>query len=151
MGKNKKENFIFTLICCGLMVLGMDSYNAILRNGFGNTFVKDVLISFLPVFCLALILDWFLVAKIAKSIVAKVVKHDDPLIKRILLISFSMVCGMCFCMSLITSIITFGISSEFPAQFAMTLGRNFIFALPLQLIIVGPIARTIFFKMYPAV
>jgi hypothetical protein len=73
------------------------------------------------------------------------------MIKRILLISFFMVCGMCFCISLITSIIFQGISPEFPLIFITILLRNFIFALPLQLIIVGPLARTIFFKLYPAI
>jgi hypothetical protein len=151
MGKNKKENFIFTLICCGLMVLVMDSYNVILRNGLNSSFLKDILIGFLPVFCIALILDWFFVGKIAKSIVSKLVNDDSPMIKRILLISFFMVCGMCFCISLITSIIFQGISPEFPLIFITILLRNFIFALPLQLIIVGPLARTIFFKLYPAI
>jgi hypothetical protein len=39
--------------------------------------------------------------------------------------------------------------SEFALQFVKTLGLNFICALPLQLLIVGPMARGIFFKMYP--
>jgi hypothetical protein len=151
MGKNKKENFIFTLICCGLMVLLMDSYNVILRNGLNSSFPKDILIGFFPVFCIALIIDWFFVGKIAKSIVSKLVNDDSPMIKRILLISFFMVCGMCFCISLITSMVFQGISPEFPLIFIRILLRNFIFALPLQLIIVGPLARTIFFKLYPAI
>jgi len=151
MGKNKKENFIFTLICCALMVLGMTIYNIILRNGLSNSLLKDVVLGFLPIFCIALILDWFIVAKIAKSFVAKLVDHDSPLIKKILFTSFFMVCGMCFSLSLITLIIHQGISSDLPMSFATTLLRNFICALPLQLIIVGPIARAIFFKIYPAV
>lgn len=150
MGKNKKENFIFTVICCALMVLGMDAYNVILRNGFTNDFFKEVLIGFVPVFFVGLIIDWFLVGKIAKSAVVKIIKVNDPLIKRILLTSFFMVCGMCFSMSLLSSIITLGISSDFLLKFIQVLGRNFVFALPLQLIIVGPIARSIFFNLYPA-
>lgn len=149
MGKNKKENFIFTLICCALMVLGMALYNGILTNGFNSSLFIGILIPYLPIFCVALILDWFLVGKLAKSIVAKIVKDNDPIIKRILLISFSMVCGMCFCMSLLSSIIHMTTLAEFPLQFVKTLGMNFICALPLQLLIVGPIARRIFFKMYP--
>lgn len=151
MGKNKKENFIFTLICCALMVLGMASYNGILRNGFTNNLISDILISYIPIFCIAIIIDWFFIGRIAKSIVSKIVQANDPLIKKVLLTSSFMVIGMCFCMSLITSIITIGVvSTEFPLEFIKALGRNFIFALPLQLIIVGPIARSIFFKMYPA-
>lgn len=150
MGKNKKENFIFTLICCALMVLGMSFYNVILRSGPNSSILKDVVLGFFPIFCIALILDWFIVGKIAKGFVAKLINEDTPLIKKILLTSFFMVCGMCFCLSLITLIIHQGISSDFPMEYAVTLLRNFICALPLQLIIVGPIARTIFFKIYPA-
>lgn len=151
MGRNKKENFIFTLICCALMVFGMDVYNVLLRNGFTPSFLTDVLIGFIPVFCIALIVDWFFIGKIAKSFVAKLVTADSPLIKKILLTSFFMVCGMCFSMSLLTSIIHQGISADFLMNFVQALTKNFIFALPLQLIIVGPIARTIFFKLYPAI
>jgi len=150
MGKNKKENFIFTLICCALMVLGMDLYNGILTNGFTSDLFIGILIPYLPIFCIALILDWFLVGKLAKGLVAKIVNDNDPMIKKVLFISFFMVCGMCFCMSLIVSIIHMSSPSQFPLQFAKTLGMNFICALPLQLLIVGPIARGLFFKIYPA-
>lgn len=151
MGKNKKENFIFTLICCALMVLGMSLYNGILSNGFNSSLFSGVLIPYVPVFCAALIIDWFLVGKLAKSIVAKIVNDNDPLIKKVLLISFFMVCGMCFCMSLIASIVHMTTPSQLPLLFVKTLGMNFICALPLQLVIVGPLARGIFFKMYPPV
>jgi len=150
MGKNKKENFIFTLICCALMVLGMALYNGILSNGFNSSLFIGILIPYVPIFCIALILDWFLIGKLAKGLVAKIVNDNDPMLKKVLFISFFMVCGMCFCMSLIVSIIHMSSASQFPLQFVKTLGINFIFALPLQLIIVGPIARGIFFKIYPA-
>lgn len=150
MGKNKKENFIFTLICCALMVFGMALYNVILRNGINSSLLKETLMGFLPVFFVALILDWFVVGKIAKSIVSKIVDHNAPLIKKVLLISFFMVCGMSFCITLIVSAAHMGISADFPLLFLKAWGMNFICALPLQLLIVGPIARGIFFKMYPA-
>jgi hypothetical protein len=150
MGKNKKENFIFTVICCILMVLGMTIYNVILRNGLSSSLVTDILIGFVPIFFIALIVDWFLVGKVAKSIVSRLVAPNSPLIKKILLTSTFMVCGMCFSMTLITLIIHQGLSSQFPSMFIGALLKNFIVALPLQLIIVGPIARGIFFKFYPA-
>jgi hypothetical protein len=149
MGKNKKENFIFTLICCALMVFGMSLYNGILSNGFNSSLLIGTLIPFVPIFCVALILDWFFVGKIAKGLVAKLVNHDDPLLKRILLTSTFMLCGMVFCMSLLSSIVHMTTLSQLPLLFIKTIGMNFIFALPLNLIIVGPIARGIFFKMYP--
>lgn len=151
MGKNKKENFVFTLICCALMVIGMTAYNVILRNGLSSSFLKDVLIGFGPIFCIALIIDWFFIGKVSKGLVSKLVNENTPKIKKIMLISFFMVSGMCFCMSLITLMIHQGLSREFPSMFIGALLKNYIVALPLQFIIVGPIARTVFFKMYPAI
>ncbi|WP_160680653.1 DUF2798 domain-containing protein [Clostridium sp. C8-1-8] len=151
MGKNKKENFIFTLICAALMVFGMSIYNVLLREGITSTLVKDVLVGFLPILCIALIIDWFIVGKIAKFFVSKLVDKNSPLIKKILLTSFFMVCGMCFSITLIVSTMHQGINSELPLVFIGSLWKNFICALPLQLIIVGPIARAIFFRIYPVV
>lgn len=110
-----------------------------------------ILIPYVSIFCVALILHWFLVGKLAKGLVAKIVNDNDPLLKKVLLISFFIVYGMCFCMSLIISIIHITTSSEFPLQFVKTLGMNFICAVLLQLLIVGPVARGIFFKVYPPI
>ena len=91
MGKNKKEKFVFTLMMCALMVFIMSAYNIFLLEGFSNNFLKDLLIGFLPGFCVALFLDVFVVGKIAKSLHSKIVKEDDALIKKIILMSFFMV------------------------------------------------------------
>ena len=131
------------------MVLGMTFFNVILREGIHNLNFKDIMIGFVPIFFIALVTDWFLVGKIAKSIAAKVSKEHFPIIMKVLIISFFMVCGMCFSMTLITSILHTGISANLPILFANALWKNFLAAIFLQFIIVGPIARTIFFKAFP--
>ncbi|WP_024954036.1 DUF2798 domain-containing protein [Sulfurospirillum arcachonense] len=151
MGNNKKENFIFGLIACSLMVLGMVTYNAILSNGIQSHLVQEVALMYVPVFCLALFYEWFIVSKIARRLVSKIVSQDDPLVKKILFMSFFMVTGMCFLMTLSVVLISKPYTDNFMDIFLITFVKNFIVALPLQLLVAGPIARLVFFKIYPPV
>ncbi|GGH16343.1 DUF2798 domain-containing protein [Paenibacillus segetis] len=149
MGKNKKEDFVFTLMMCALMVLGMSIYNVILIKGFSSEVIKDVLIGYIPTLVVALLLEIFVVGKVAKGIVHKMMRDNDPLFKRIILTSLLMVCGMVLFMSFYGAVTHLGFSSGLPGAYISNIGKNFIFALPLQLLIVGPIARLLFSRMYP--
>ncbi|ASA20804.1 DUF2798 domain-containing protein [Paenibacillus donghaensis] len=149
MGRNKREGFIFTLIMCALMVLGMSIYNTLLMEGWSTAVVQKVIIGYLPAFIVALILDVYVVGKVAKGIVRKLTKESDPMIKKILLISSFMVMGMVMFMSLYGALLHVGFTAELPMAYLAALGKNFICALPLQLILVGPLARFIFTKIIP--
>ncbi|OMD85202.1 MULTISPECIES: DUF2798 domain-containing protein [Paenibacillus] len=151
MGRNKKEAFLFTFIMCFLMVLGMSIYNVALMEGWSGTIVKDVIVGYLPAFIVALILDVFVVGKVAKGIAHKLVKENDPMIKKIMFISFFMVTGMVLFMSFYGAVLHVGFSAELPRAYLSAIGKNFIFALPLQIILVGPLTRFIFVKITPAV
>lgn len=59
-----------------------------------------------------------------------------------------MVSGMVLLMSLFGAVMNVGINSSLPSAYVKGIGFNFIAALPLQLLIVGPIVRLIFTKMY---
>ncbi|GAU76569.1 hypothetical protein F3D3_1166 [Fusibacter sp. 3D3] len=131
------------------MVLGMTFFNVILMQGIHNLNFKAIMLGFIPIFFIALVMDWFFVGKMAKSIAAKVSKEHFPMIMKVLIISFFMVCGMCLSMTLITLILHTGISAHLPILFVNALWKNFLAAILLQFIIVGPIARTVFFKMFP--
>jgi hypothetical protein len=148
VGKNKKEQLVFTTLTCACMVLGMSIYNVLLMKGFTSSVFLDVAIGFIPAFIVGLLLDIFVVGKISKSIVTKIVKQGDPLIKKILFMSFFMVSGMVLFMSLYGALMNVGWSSELPSAYIKGIGFNFIAALPLQLLIVGPIVRLIFTKIY---
>lgn len=150
MGRNKKEAILFTFIMCALMVLGMSIYNVVLMEGWSGSVIKDVLIGYLPAFIVAFILDVFVVGKVAKGIAYKLVKDNDPMIKKIMLISFFMVTGMVLFMSFYGAVLHVGFSAELPMAYLSAIGKNFIFALPLQIILVGPLTRFIFVKIIPA-
>lgn len=149
MGKNKTEKFIFTLMMCACMVLGMTIYNMILIEGFSSEIFSNLLYDYWPGFIVALILDLFIVGKIAKYIAGKFIKDNDPVIKRILIISFCMVCGMVLCMSFYGAFINVGFSPILPYAYINAVWKNFIVALPLNLLIVSPFVRSIFLKLYP--
>ena len=149
MGKNKTEKFIFTLMMCACMVLGMTIYNMILVKGFTTEIFSDLLYEYWPGFIVALILDIFIVGKIAKFFAGKLVKENDPMIKRILIISSFMVCGMVLCMSFYGAFINIGFSPLLPYAYINAIWKNFIVALPLNLLIVSPLVRTVFIKIFP--
>ena len=149
MGKNKTEKFIFTLMMCACMVLGMTIYNMILVKGFSTEIFSDLLYEYWPGFIVALILDIFIVGKIAKFFAGKLVKENDPMIKRILIISSFMVCGMVLCMSFYGAFINIGFSPLLPYAYINAIWKNFIVALPLNLLIVSPLVRTVFIKIFP--
>lgn len=150
MGRNKKEAMLFTFIMCALMVLGMSIYNVVLLEGWSGSVFKEVVIGYLPAFIVAFILDVFVVGKVAKGIAHKLVKDNDPMIKRIMCISFFMVTGMVLFMSFYGAVLHVGLSSDLPMAYLSAIGKNFIFALPLQIILVGPLTRFIFVKITPA-
>lgn len=149
MGKNKKESLIFTTIMCALMVLGMTVYNVLLLKGFTGEAFKTMAIGYVPAFAVALILDIFVVGAIAKSIAGRLVKPGSPMIRKVLAISCLMVAGMVLCMSFYGALTHAGFGPGLGAAYAHNLWVNFICALPLQLVIVGPLTRAVFLKIFP--
>ncbi|QSF44353.1 DUF2798 domain-containing protein [Paenibacillus tianjinensis] len=149
MGKNKKEALIFTSIMCFLMVVGMSFYNVILFNGATNKVFLEVAAGLLPALIVALFLDIVVISKIAKGLAFKLVKPSDPMIKKVLAISVFMVCGMVICMSLYGTLAHYGFGDNFLRHYLSILGLNFICALPLQLLVVGPLTRFLFTRIFP--
>lgn len=152
MGQTKSQKFIFTLMMCFGMVLGMTVYNMLLNEGFHPQFFTNLLKDFWLGFILALLLDVFIVGKLAKPIAFKIVKpnKETKQIKIILAISSCMVVGMVLCMSLYGAIIAVGFSSMTLKIYPLCVARNFIMALPLNLLIVSPLVRFSFGKLFPA-
>ena len=90
MGETKFQKFIFTLMMCFGMVLGMTIYNMILNEGFNSQLFSNLLKDFWLGFFVALLVDIFIVSKIAKTIAFKIVKptQDTKQIKIILAIFY---------------------------------------------------------------
>lgn len=150
MPTTRKESLYFGLIMCFGMVLFMTLYNLYLNDTFGQISFLGGITDFLIGFIVAIILDLYLVGPIAKKIAFKLTANTSNVLFKILTISTCMVIGMAFFMSiygLITSYFHNGLySNSIIKEFLSVFCRNFIVALPLQIIIMGPIVRFLFNK-----
>lgn len=151
MFKNKKQHFIFILMICTTMVFIMSCYNVAIMEGFSSTVFKHAIMGFPAAFLFALIGDIFIVGKIVKIIASKILKPDDSMAKVGICMSFFTGCGMVIWMSMFGVITNVGFTSNFISDYAMALFTNFIFAIPLNLLIVSPSIRFLFFKMFPPI
>ena len=151
MGQTKLQKFIFTLMMCFCMVLGMTIYNMILNEGFHSNLFVNLLKEFLLGFAVALLLDILIVGQLAKPLALKIVKpnRETKQIKIIIAISSCMVVGMVLFMSIFGAIVSSGFTIDALKLYPLCVLRNFIMALPLNLLIVSPIVRFIFNKMFP--
>lgn len=138
MPRNFKEAMIFTVLMCGMMVLGMSIWNLFL---IGQLSVSHVLAGYLPAFVVAFLLDVILVGPLVKSLAFRILKDHHKRWQKILTISG----GMALCMATLMSI--YGLLYNGVPLTLATYGRawlgNICMALPLNLLIVGPIARYI--------
>lgn len=146
MPKNFKEELLFTVVMAGLMVLIMAGYNIALADGFGPHYIREVLVGYPLALLVAAICDLGIIGPSVKAIFFKFIINDYMKKKQIriaLTISVMMVAGMVTLMSLFGMVVT----QNFGANPVMTYLHTWIFnlfmALPLQLLIVGPIARAI--------
>ncbi|MBM7642464.1 DUF2798 domain-containing protein [Streptococcus loxodontisalivarius] len=152
MPRNFKEAMIFTCLMCGMMVFGMSIWNLIAAGHFSWS---HVFLGYIPGFIVAFLLDVLVVGPIAKkvaiSIIMKTPHHEKRWVK-IVGISGCMVLGMVSCMSLYGLIFNLGWSGVSWSAYGQAWITNFVVALPLNFIIVGPIARYIlghFQKPFP--
>ena len=150
MPTTRKESLYVGLIMCFWMVLFMTLYNFYLNGTFGQVSLLGGITDFFIGFIVAIILDLFLVGPLAKRIAYRLTTNTSNVLFKVLTISTCMVIGMAFFMSiygLVTSYFHNGLSSNSVIkEFFSVFCRNFIVALPLQIIIMGPIVRYIFSK-----
>ncbi|MFZ2607930.1 MAG: DUF2798 domain-containing protein [Lactococcus raffinolactis] len=140
MPTNKKEGIIFTVIMCSLMVIGMSTYNLLLH---GSLNLSELVIGFIPGFIVAFILDVFIVGIIAKKIAFKLPINQNSKIQLIITISTLMIIGMVTFMSMFGLIMNGEMSNITISKYLNAWITNFIVALPLQLVLVGPFSRYI--------
>lgn len=149
MGETKLQKKAFTLMMCFGMVLGMTTYNIILHNGLTIDVFMLLLKEIGFVFIIAFVLDNFIVGPFAKKQVFSRVKPDTKTIVIILSISTTMVVCMVLLMSIFGSIVSEGFSFNAVKIYPKTVLLNFIVALPLNLLIVSPLVRALFIKIFP--
>lgn len=154
MPKNKRESLIYTVIMCFAMVLVMSIYNVSVSSGeLSVAIIKSAWLGFPFAFVVALICDWFIVSRPAKAFAFKfIVKQESTTIKKIISISCCMVIPMVIIMSLYGTLslsIGTGIWENFLITWGVTILKNAAMALPLQLLIAGPIVRKLFRTAFP--
>ena len=128
----RKENIQFGLIMCFGMVLVMSIYNLYINGIIGEiTFIEGI-----SDFAIGFVIAFILTANTNKKIYT------------VLAISICMVLGMAFLMSiygLVSTYIHIGYTSNsMIIDYLSIFGKNLIIALPLQIIVMGPLVRYIF-------
>ncbi len=149
MPKTKFESVIFTAITAWLMVYIMTLYNTVLASGtFVNatflTALKGMWLEFVIIFLCA----YFISSHVARHFAFRVVKPSDRPIFIILAIQTFTVISQVALASILGVWHGYGFTSQFVPNYLMVYCRNFIMALPVQVFLVGPIARALFRLMF---
>ncbi|RRG18464.1 DUF2798 domain-containing protein [Weissella viridescens] len=154
MPNNKHESLIFTIMMCFVMVLGMSLYNAYLIQGhLSVAMLSQAWLGFPFAYIVAMALDVFVVSKNAKTIAFKyIIKPNQSQAAIGITISICMVIPMVICMSgygAVVGALHTGVWHDFLGQWMQNIGKNVLIALPLQLLIAGPIVRKTFRRVFP--
>lgn len=154
MPQNKRESLIYTVLMCFFMVLWMGTYNVILQHGTFNTEVAIASwVGFPFAYVFAMICDLFVVSKLAKGVAFRwFVTPEDSVFKKIVCISLCMAVPMVIIMSLygaMEAAFHTGMWFQVPVIWLTNIPHNFIMAVPLQLLIAGPLIRRIFRALFP--
>ena len=145
MPQNTLESVVFTAITAFIMVYFMTLYNTVLATGsFTNgTFLiaaRSMWLEYVLIFLCA----YFISSPAAKHFAFQVVRPADRQIYVILAIQVFTVIFQVGLASILGVWHGYGFTRQILPDYIMTYCRNFIMALPLQLLIAGPLARAIF-------
>lgn len=145
MPKTRLQNLFFTALTAFLMVYGMTLYHTVLSS---HTFTNGTFLvawkSMWMEFALIFLLAYFVSGRIAKWLAFRVVQPDDRPIFIIFAIQiFTVVVQVAFA-SILGVYHAHGFSGLFLPHYIESYCENFQMALPLQLFLVGPLARFLF-------
>ena len=156
MPTNKRESLIFTIIMCGFMVFGMSVYNVARVHGwqFSLGIVADAWLGFPPAYIVAMLLDVLVASRFAKWFAFRflVTPGKSGKLATTLAISTMMVFPMVLFMSLYgacEAATHTGAVAAIPMMWLQNIPFNFVAALPLNLLIAGPLARFVFRRAFP--
>ena len=157
---NKRESLLFTFIMCFCMVLWMSIYNVALQHGAINgEVVAAAWLGFPVAYVFAMCCDWFVASPLAKGFAFKFLAtpgKSSPLAMT-LAVSSCMVVPMVIIMSLYGACEglfhmpggPLANLQALPMMWLVNIPRNFIMALPWNLLVAGPIARFVFRRAFP--
>ena len=138
MPRNKKEGIIFGVTMCFFMVCGMSAYNLTL---VGKLSFAKFTVGLIPGFIVAFFFDTVIVGPVAKKLAFKLPIDRNNKLQTILAISLLMITGMVTFMSVFSLLMRPELPENIIHAYFTAWGMNFIAALPLQLLLVGPISR----------
>ena len=145
MPKTKFQSVVFTAITAWIMVYIMTLYNTVLAMGkFTNATFLTALKGMWVEFVIIALCAFFISSPIAKKLAFRVVRPTDRPIAIIFAIQvFTVICQVALA-SILGLYHGYGFTAQFIPNYLTTYCRNFVMALPVQLIIAGPIARGLF-------
>lgn len=115
--------------------------------------IKAGWLGFPIAYIFAMCCDWFFVSKIAKGFAFKyLVKPDSSVLRKVISVSCCMVVPMVIIMSLYGAVevsVEMGNFSNLLIIWLTNIPKNFVMALPYQLIIAGPLTRFVFRSAFP--
>lgn len=115
--------------------------------------IKAGWLGFPIAYIFAMCCDWFFVSKIAKGFAFKyLVKPDSSVLRKVISVSCCMVVPMVIIMSLYGAVevsIEMGNFSNLLIMWLTNIPKNFVMALPYQLIIAGPVVSFVFRAAFP--
>jgi len=145
MPKTKGESIFFTAITAWMMVYVMTLYNTVLAMGsFTNSVFLIALKEMWIEYVIIALLAYFVSSHLAKICAFRIVQPGDRPIFIIFAIQIFTVIWQVAFASVIGVYHGYGFTGNFLPDYLVTYCKNFLMALPLQLIIVGPLARFIF-------
>lgn len=142
MPRNKKEEIIFGVIICAIMVFFMGLLNiSIHLGGFNMQSIKTNFIAFPVTFIIAFILEGLVVGKINHMLLGKFVSEKDSKNSYILFNCFFIVTLMSLIMTIIGGLLGGDNIATVLSEFFIRWPRNFCAAFFLNLLIAGPVGR----------
>lgn len=144
----KKESLQFGLMMCLGMVVAMTTYNLVINGKIGEIPFFTLIFQYITGFAVAIVLEIFIVGPAAGKIASMLPYDKSNKFISIVSMSLCMVAGMVLLMSLyglMTAYLTGHLTGgSWMQSYGSIAFKNFIFALPLQLLIMGPLVRFIF-------
>jgi hypothetical protein len=154
MPQNKRESLIYTVMMCFFMVLWMSVYNvSVMNGGISMESIREGWLGLPIAYIVAMCCDWFMVSRIAKGFAFRfLLKSESSSRKKVIVISCCMVVPMVILMSFygaIEACTRMGSWENLFIVWLTNIPKNIIMALPVQLLLAGPIIRKIFRKAFP--
>ncbi len=149
MPRTRGESIFFTAITAWMMVYVMTLYNTVLAMGsFTNATFLIALKGMWVEYIIIALLAYFVSGHLAKMCAFRVVQPGDrPIFIIFAIQTFTVIWQVAFA-SVIGVYHGYGFTGNFIPDYLMTYCKNFVLAFPLQLIIVGPLARLIFRTLF---